>query len=286
MIETAASELRRDREVKALDASGRLGTVGRYWINTNLPLFAERYFPRQGLRVLDIGCGDGPYYQLLADAGLSGEYLGIDIQRSVLWEQRSARGLALRPEFAQMDAHRIDQLGQTFNALISVTAFEHFRADRSVMKSLGRLLEPGAHALIIVPSGYGSLVWGFSHGYRKYNPARFRRLLEGTPLTLVEAVPAGALPSLVANGLWYGASSLLGRAARYSAYAGYLGDRRAASAAHPWVRDAVARVQYGHLRYALGRRVHASVNRALYAADERIRICPTQWLFVLRRERA
>jgi SAM-dependent methyltransferase len=279
-----ADAIGRDRQVKALDASGRLGTAGRYWINKHLPLVARRYLPRRGLRVLDIGCGDGPYYRMLEGAGLEGSYLGIDLKPSEFWEHAAGRPSALSARFAVWDAHRIESLEQTFNAVISVTAFEHFRADRSVMKSLSRVLEVGGHALVIVPSGYGSLVWGFRHGYRKYNPRRFASLLEGTSLSLVEAIPAGAAPSLVVNGLWYGASGLVGRAIRLAAYAAHLGDRKAAHAAHPWVKDAVARVQFGHLRFALGRELHGRLNDALYGADERVRVCPTQWLFVLRRE--
>lgn len=279
-----ADAIGRDRQVKALDASGRLGTAGRYWINKHLPLVAQRYLPRRGLRVLDIGCGDGPYYRMLQGAGLEGSYLGIDLQPSDFWEHAAAGSSALSPRFLVWDAHRIESLGQSFNAVISVTAFEHFRADRSVMKSLSRVLEVGGHALIIVPSGYGSLVWGFRHGYRKYNPKRFASLLEGTKLSLVQAIPAGAAPSLFVNGLWYGASSVVGRAVRLAAYAAHFGDRAAAKAAHPWVKDAVNRVQYGHLRFALGRELQGRLNDVLHVADERVRVCPTQWLFVVRRD--
>ncbi len=282
MVDEQVHDIERDREVKALDASGRLGTLGRYWINRNLPEFARRYFPPTGLRVLDVGCGDGPYYQLLSDADLEGEYLGIDIRESEFWKERAASPRRLKPTFRVWDAHQLDALGCTFNAVISVTAFEHFRSDRSVMKSLSRVLEPGGHALIIVPSPYGSFVWGFSHGFRKYTRRRFEDLLSGTDLELVEAVSAGAAPSLIANGLWFGASGLLGRAIRYSAYAAHLGDKRAARA-HPWVKDAVARIQYGHLRFGVGRALQGRLNDALYVADERVKICPTQWLFVLRR---
>jgi SAM-dependent methyltransferase len=272
----------RDREVKALDASGQLGTTGRFWINRNLPAFAKRYFPAQGLRVLDIGCGDGPYYRMLEAAGLSGDYLGIDIKPSEFWSQ-AAPNSSLRPSFLTWDAHRVAELDRTFNAVVSVTAFEHFHEDDAVASGLSRVMEPGAHALVIVPSPYGNFVWGFSHGERKYTPARFARLLAGTDLSLIEAVPAGAAPSLLVNGLWYGVSSAFARAIRFGMYAAYAGNREAARSAHPWVRDLVAGLQYGHLRYGLGRELHRRVNASLYAADERVRICPTQWMFVLRR---
>jgi SAM-dependent methyltransferase len=283
-VSESVAAIGRDREVKALDASGRLGTAGRYWINKHLPILARQYLPNEGLRVLDIGCGDGPYYRMLESAGLHGSYLGIDLKPSEFWGHAAERRSDLAARFLVWDAHRIENLGQTFNAVISVTAFEHFRADRSVMKSLSRVLEVGGHALIIVPSSYGSLVWGFRHGYRKYNPSSFASLLEGTKLRLLEAIGSGAAPSMLVNGLWYSTSGLLGRAIRLAAYAAYLGDRKAAQAAHPWVKDAVARVQFGHLRFALGRELHGSLNEALYRADELVRICPTQWMFVLRRD--
>jgi SAM-dependent methyltransferase len=272
----------RDQEVKALDPSGSLGTTGRYWINQHLGPFARRYFP-EALRVLDLGCGDGGYLALLRQAGFRGRYLGVDLQRSPLWDTRQGEGGALQAEFRALDAHRVGELGERFNAMVSVTALEHFRDDRAVLSGVAEVLEPGARALIVVPSPYGNFVWGFDHGHRKYTPTRLRQALTGLPLTLLEAVPAGALPSLVVNGLWVNGARGLGTALRYATYLRYLGDRQRAKREQPWVLDIVGELQFAHLRSSRGKRLHARLNQLLLGLDERARVCPTQWLFVLER---
>lgn len=271
-----------DRIVKAADLEGVHGTTARYWINQHLPTLARQHFANAP-RILDLGCGDGPNAVLLAQSGFAGDYLGIDLAASPLWPERSGRLEGLSVRFAAHDAHRIGDLAGTFDALVSVSAFEHFRDDRTVIEGLSRRLRPGARGIIIVPAPYGNLVWGFRHGYRTYTPARMRRLLEGTSLQLIDAIPSGSLPSLCANSIWRISSLALTYSVLAAVWLRHGGDRESAKRRSPWVSTLAGAVQFGHLRTSIGRNIHRSLNRALLELDDRLPGMPTQWVFVIER---
>lgn len=272
-----------DRVVKAADPDGVYGTTARYWINQNLPRLVREHLPAAGGRMLDLGCGDGPNAELLASSGIRGQYVGVDLAESPLWPQRSGRRGQLDVEFRAHDAHRLGDLGVQFDGFLSVSAFEHFRDDRQVVAELARCTTPGSRGIVIVPSPFGNLVWGFRHGYRTYTPPRMRRLLEGSGFTLREAIPSGGMGSLCINGTWRGVSLAIGYPVLAAAWIRYGGDRAQAKQRLPWLTSVSAIVQHAHLRSERGRAVHRAVNRALIRLDEQVAHTPTQWVFVVER---
>jgi SAM-dependent methyltransferase len=271
-----------DRIVKASDPEGAFGTTARLWINQFLPELARRYLAGAH-RILDLGCGDGPNAAMLARAGLCGDYLGVDLASSPLWAERTGRHGELDVRFATHDAHRIGDLDQDFDGLVSVSAFEHFRDEAAVIDGLARRLRAGARGIVIVPSPYGNLVWGFRHGYRTYTPERFGRLLDGSPIRLVEAIPSGSIPSLCANTAWRMSSLAVTYAILGAMWVRHGGDRSKAKQRSPWISTLSGTIQFGHLRSELGRTMHRTVNRTLLELDERVPGFPTQWVFVIER---
>jgi SAM-dependent methyltransferase len=276
------ADLDRERAVKASDPKGALGTTGRYWINSRLPELARAYLPSPA-RVLDLGCGDGPNAQLLADAGIAGTYLGVDLAPSALWAERTGRVGDLEVRFHACDAHAIGDLDGSFDALVSVSAFEHFEDDRRVIAGLASRLVPGARGIVIVPSPYGNLVWGFKHGFRKYTPDRFRAALAGSPFRMLEAVPSGALPSLVVMSAWRAATLVSTYVVMGALFLRHGADRAETKRQHPWLPQLASTIQFAHLRSSTGRHLHRRMNETLAALDERITVAPTQWAFVIER---
>lgn len=273
----------RDREVKASDPEGVLGTTARYWINQTLPRIAREHFPTDGLRLLDVGCGDGPYAMLLSREGFRGSYLGIDIDSSPLWARRSGRLEGLDARFQVRDAHALHDLGEQFNAVLSVTAFEHLRDDARVLKEIAHVVQPRARIVIIVPSVLGPWIWGFRHAERWYSRERLRALADQAGLRVIAEDAAGGLPSFLANALWWNASWLLSVTIRQALYAAYLGDKQRALRKHRFLDGLVGRIQFAHQRVPLGRRVHAALNRFLLRADTHLPMGNSQWLAVLEK---
>ncbi|MEO8140512.1 MAG: methyltransferase domain-containing protein, partial [Gemmatimonadota bacterium] len=130
-----ASERDFDSRLKNADPSGELCSSARYWINRTLPALVREYFPRTGLKVLDLGCGDGGNGLLLAAEGFQGEYLGVDLFPSTYWPGRTLADAPLRRSYVAADAHALGSLNQRFNAILSITAFEHFADDERVLRA-------------------------------------------------------------------------------------------------------------------------------------------------------
>jgi len=275
--------LDRDREVKAADAQGVQGTTARYWINQTLPDIARKYYPADGVQLLDVGCGDGPYAKLLSGTGLRGSYLGIDIDASPLWAERSGMIGGLNVRFKVHDAHALPALGDRFNAVVSVTAFEHLTDDVEVLRGIAAVSLPGARIVIIVPSQLGPWIWGVHHAHRWYSPARLRALADRAGLRVLRLKGAGALPSFLAHALWWNGSWLLSVVVRKAVYAAYFGNKSRALQKHPSLDGLVARIQFVHQNFALGRWAHAAINRFLLWADTYVPIARTQWLIVLEK---
>lgn len=117
------------------------------------------------LRVLEIGCGSGSLTTLLAEAGFSGRYVGVDIADRF---DRTAHP-AFQRTFVLADAHSFEPEGK-FDLVISVSALEHVAEDRRLLERLSRFVASDGIQLHFVPSGWGLPVYLW-HGYRQYTLA-------------------------------------------------------------------------------------------------------------------
>lgn len=145
--------------------------------------FGRRVLERAGrsrIRVLDLGCGSGYARELLADAGLGGEYIGLDHAEHARFA--SCDCAAFAPRLIVGDVHGLDPLDVgAVDLLISMTALEHFADDAQALERARRVLAPGAGELHIVPAEKGLDLWG-PHGWRQYSPCCMRRLYPGAEI--------------------------------------------------------------------------------------------------------
>lgn len=129
---------------------------------------------KPAIRVLDIGCGSGYVRGLLADAGLRGEYIGLDHAEHARFASFDCAAFA--PRLIIGDVHAIDPLDVgSIDLLVSMTALEHFEDDERALERVRRVLAPGAGELHIVPGEKGLDLWG-PHGWRQYSPRCMSRL--------------------------------------------------------------------------------------------------------------
>lgn len=147
-----------------------------------------RWFGRQlreragkpAIRVLDIGCGSGYVRGLLADAGLSGEYIGLDHSEHARFASFDCAAFA--PRLIIGDVHAIAPLDVgSVDLLVSMTALEHFEDDERALERVRRVLGPGGGELHIVPAEKGLDLWG-PHGWRQYSPRCMSRLFPGAEI--------------------------------------------------------------------------------------------------------
>lgn len=145
--------------------------------------------PRQDAIVVDVGCGTGANI-----ASLAAEYrcVGVDTSSDAI---ALAKQHYPKVEFVLGEAPGIlGDLAGRADLFLSMDVLEHIEDDHRAFSELFAAARPGAHFLVTVPADRA--LWSghdvsFAH-YRRYDPARLRRLWEGLPATLLFVSHFGA----------------------------------------------------------------------------------------------
>jgi ubiquinone/menaquinone biosynthesis C-methylase UbiE len=110
-------------------------------------------------RVLDVGCGTGRVFELLAEGGTVQEVWGLDLSGSML-----KHGVARLQRFngavrlIQGDSERLPLEANTFDVVTCSNCFHHFPDQERAVREMHRVLKPNGMLLII--DGYRDGVWG------------------------------------------------------------------------------------------------------------------------------
>lgn len=100
--------------------------------------------------VLDIGCGDGLYAQLLADRGFA--VLGLDDDEHAI--RHAKEHAATRPHpahFERGSAYRLPCDARTSRGAILFDVLEHLHNPSRALAEIGRVLSPGAPLVVATP---------------------------------------------------------------------------------------------------------------------------------------
>lgn len=104
-----------------------------------------------GLRVLDVGCGNGPLTFPVASLGCA--VTGVDVNAaSIERNRRDSRYPNAR--FELVPGATFD-LGEVFDLIICSEVLEHLEAPQPLVDSIARHLAPGGTLMVTVPNGYG-----------------------------------------------------------------------------------------------------------------------------------
>jgi SAM-dependent methyltransferase len=155
------------------------------------------------ISVLEIGCGSGRARDLLARAGYSGRYTGLDVYDRFDFEARFPDFVS---EFRLLDAHEIEP-EQRYDLILSNSALEHIDNDVALVDRLRQCLRPGGVQFHIVPSGAALFAYLW-HGYRQY--AGGALALRFNPAASC-VFPLGGLASLAVHILWITLPEQLGQ---------------------------------------------------------------------------
>jgi SAM-dependent methyltransferase len=108
-------------------------------------------------RVLDYGCGEGRYLDIVREQFPSAQLVGSDISHIAL--EHAARR---HPDAAwvQMEDERVHEADAAFDLIVSVEVLEHVADVELATRELGRLLAPGGRLVLTTPcANPGSLEW-------------------------------------------------------------------------------------------------------------------------------
>lgn len=116
------------------------------------------YQDAKGLRVLDVGCGQGIDVANFARAGAS--VTGIDLTpRHVDLAQRHLKALGLEGDIVEGDAERLPFPDGSFDRVTSNGVLHHTPHIEAALAEIRRVLEPGGEARIILYNRHSFHYW-------------------------------------------------------------------------------------------------------------------------------
>jgi len=163
-----------------------------------------------GLRVLDIGCGDGAYAIEASQRG--GKVFGLDRSHPMLEAARTraaSAGAGFR--WCQGAAQSLPFRDDSFDLVLAVTALCWIREPVVALKEMNRVLRPGG-AVIVGELGRWSL-WALARRFRGWlGASTWKRAHFWTAKELREfLVGAGLRPGDVRGAVYYPPSEILSR---------------------------------------------------------------------------
>lgn len=106
--------------------------------------------PQMGEKILDIGCGDGVWYNELRKRGI--DVTGIDLSAYDLGKLKErAESMFVVPKVLEADAQKMPFESETFDKAYSICTFEHIRNDQAAFRETARILRPGGCFVVSLP---------------------------------------------------------------------------------------------------------------------------------------
>jgi ubiquinone/menaquinone biosynthesis C-methylase UbiE len=107
--------------------------------------------PRQGERVLDVGCGTGAVARLVAQrVGTAGRVVGLDINPGMLAVARSASPEGVPVEWHEAGAEAMPFPGEAFDLVLCQMGIQFFSSRPAALREMHRVLAPGGRLALNV----------------------------------------------------------------------------------------------------------------------------------------
>jgi len=162
-----------------------------YTVRSLLLAAVRQALPLLHGRLLDIGCGDMPYRQMILSQSKVNEYVGLDVEERV-----ENAGVVL------WDGRRMPFEDATFDCALSTEVIEHVFEPAAFLAEAFRALKPGGLLFLTAP-----FLWPLHEipgDACRHTCYSLRRLLENAGFQRVETRPLGGWHASMAQflGLW------------------------------------------------------------------------------------
>lgn len=107
--------------------------------------------PGAGLRILDLGCGEGHITEAIRQRWAQAEICGFDYSLSAI---QTAQRQYPSIEFAVADAYAIPYGPATMDATVMNNLWEHLPDPLRLLSQVRRVLKPGGYVMVSTPSRY------------------------------------------------------------------------------------------------------------------------------------
>ncbi len=154
----------------------------------------ERVAPLSRGRLLDVGCGDKPYFELFSP--YVSEYIGIE--HEAVFNATASAAKQRGPDVVY-DGKRLPFDDGAFDTVLCVQALEHTPQPRDLIREMARVLEPDGKLLLSAPFSFR--LHEEPHDYFRYSPHGLRALCEEAGLVIERCEAMGNLWSLLGHKL-------------------------------------------------------------------------------------
>jgi ubiquinone/menaquinone biosynthesis C-methylase UbiE len=122
----------------------------RYWHQKRFEVVEDLIEPAE--EILDIGCADGVFTNVVAKETKAKRVVGIDaLESSVAWANKHWNGKK-NIKFVVGDAHKLGFPANSFDAVFALEVLEHVYHPEKVLKEIKRVLKKGGYAILLVPT--------------------------------------------------------------------------------------------------------------------------------------
>lgn len=102
--------------------------------------------------VLDVGCADGVFSNVIFKSTNAKKFIGLDIVKSSVDWANKHWAKNKRMKFIVGDAHKLPFKDETFDAVFCLEALEHVVNPVQVFKEFKRVMKKGGYGVFLVPS--------------------------------------------------------------------------------------------------------------------------------------
>src|SRR3989338_5499113 len=150
-LPSSAAELHSRVPPNWYDESIRKNPFQRFWHHRRFKEVGSLIEPTGG-SMLDIGCADGVFTNVLLEKSNAAQIIGIDVlEDSVRWATDRWKRES-RLSFRVADAHILPFLDASFDTVYCLEALEHVFDPGLVLRESLRVLKPGGYAVFLVPT--------------------------------------------------------------------------------------------------------------------------------------
>lgn len=131
----------------------------KFWHNTR---FREvRIVTTSASSVLDVGCADGVFSNIIFKSTNAEKFIGLDVVKtSIAWAKKHwIKNKKMK--FIVGDAHKLPFNSNSFDAVFCLEALEHVADPLKVFKEFKRVMKKGGYGVFLVPSDNNlfKIVW-------------------------------------------------------------------------------------------------------------------------------
>jgi 2-polyprenyl-3-methyl-5-hydroxy-6-metoxy-1,4-benzoquinol methylase len=128
----------------------KVDVLQRLWHKRRFTEVTRFIEPVSGL-VLDVGCNDGTFSQVVFEKTKAKKLVGIDIDtKPITWAKK--HWSASEMSFSVGDAHHLKFKTGLFDAVFCLEALEHVKDPAQVLGELKRVLKKGGYGIFLVPT--------------------------------------------------------------------------------------------------------------------------------------